>query len=350
MKEFFARILQQITHLDNAIVRTLHDLPLPGKMTVAYFRGKRKRYPHPLQLFFVMMFFFLLFAGKTITKGSKISVNGGNGQSINVKEADGTEFYFFLNEQVRSLQLLRLADSLPAELRTPVARQAIDTLIRRSHSPMLQRFQEQTIKLELSNTIRDTKHLDSVANARPWTALDSITIGLGYRDIRLAIEDIVNLKETELLERYHVDGMFNRQLLKQAIKTLHDPLELVKFYLGSLSWTILALVALMSAVLYGLYRRQRRYFVEHFVFLLHWHSGFLLLATLLSILAGFIKSPLIAPVFLAWTVISLFWAMRRYYQGAWFGTIWRYLLFGLIYLLCFAAMFLFSFFAALALF
>jgi hypothetical protein len=74
--------------------------------------------------------------------------------------------------------------------------------------------------------------------------------------------------------------------LNKGIKSHKTPDALGHAYVGSLTWTILALIAIMSGFLALLYRSQRRYYVEHFIFLLHFHTGTMLLLLLLLAILG----------------------------------------------------------------
>lgn len=356
LRDFLGRFFQHFTHLDNKFVRTVHDLFVPGKMTGIYFRGKRKRYPHPVQLFFIVMFFFLLTANHYIAQSGSIQV-GSSDKNAPAKKMTGNTFFVYLQQQALSLRLRALADSLPARLRDAHTREAIDSLLLLSHDPALRDFQQLLISSDsAAQANHDNRWRDSLPPNelwRNWPVLDSVSITLGYRSYLMSINDVTTLSEEELLEKYQITGTFNRILVRQGIKTSHNPAELMKFYAGSFSWTVLAQVACMAAFLILLYRRQRRYYVEHFVFLMHWHSAvLLLLAVLLAVrrLAGDGVSPVYAALLPLWLGGSLFWAMWRYYRAGFWGTAWRWMLFIFVYLLAFTVFFALGLLVALLLF
>jgi len=355
MRDFLGRFFLHFTHLDNKFVRTVHDLFVPGKMTDIYFRGKRKRYPHPVQLFFIVMFFFLLMANHYVGQSGAIQV-APSSEKVDGKMR-GTTFFDQLQRQAHSLRLRQLVDSLPPTLRDAHAREAIDSLLLRSHDAPLRGFQQLLLMADsAAQTNRDNRWRDSVPPEqlwRNWPALDSITIGLGYRSYLFSLVDLATLSEETLLEKYHVEGAVNRILVKQGIKTSHNPAELMKFYAGSFSWTILVLVAVMAAFMRLLYWRQRRYYVEHFVFLMHWHSALLLLAALLLAIKRFSggdTSPVALTILPLWVFGSFFWALKRYYRAGFWGTAWRWAAFWVVYVLAFAVFFTLGLLVALLLF
>jgi hypothetical protein len=62
LRGFLADILRDVAHLDSRAVRTLTDLLLwPGRLTATYFRGQRRRYIKPVQLYLIAaaLFFFV---------------------------------------------------------------------------------------------------------------------------------------------------------------------------------------------------------------------------------------------------------------------------------------------------
>ncbi len=353
MRDFLRRFFQHFTHLDNKFVRTVHDLFVPGKMTEVYFRGKRKRYPHPVQLFFIVMFFFLLAANHYVGQSGAIQFSMSD-KNVPAEKRSGGTFFPLLQKHAQSMRLRQLVDSLPSHLRDAHAREAIDSLLLYSHDTPLRDLQEVLLRSDSTTLIRkDDRWRDSVLPDelwRNWTALDSISINLGFRNYELSISDVVTFSEQELLDKYHVEGYANRLLMKQGIKTLHTPTELMKFYAGSFSWTILMLVAVMAVFMRLLYRRQRRYYVEHFVFLLHWHSAVLLLFAVLLALRRFADIKPVYPWVMVWIGISLFWALHRYYRTRFWPTAWRWMLFGLVYGIAFCLFFVIGLLTAMLLF
>lgn len=345
MREFMDRFFHHVTHLDNKFLRSVRDLFVPGKITDIYFRGRRKHYPHPVQLFFIVMFFFLIAANHYSNRAIRI-----NTSDTPLEDNSADEFFQMVKRHSESLQLRRLADSLPPAYRDVHTLQAIDSLLLLSHDPVLRRYQH--------NMLESFNRPDSLFfNSRRgedlwqyWPMLDSVSLKFVTHTYRMDISDVALLSEEALVEKYQVDGFFNRLFLKQGIKIIHDPTGLTKAYFGSFSWTILVLVGLMAAFMRLLYRKQRRYYIEHFVFLLHWHSGILLLLAVILLIGWKLDVTPVVRFALGWAALSLFWAMYRYYQLSWVGAAWRGVLFSFVYILAFGVVFVGALLAVLLLF
>ncbi len=85
MRDLLAKFFSNITHLDNKFVKMCWQLFIPARVTIEYFQGKIKRYPHPVQFFFIVMFFFLLVFSQKLD-GTALNLLGG---SINVGTEQG---------------------------------------------------------------------------------------------------------------------------------------------------------------------------------------------------------------------------------------------------------------------
>ena len=54
LHDLWHEVSHYFTHVDNKIFVTLRHLFIPGKLTDAFFKGHRKRYIHPINLFFLI--------------------------------------------------------------------------------------------------------------------------------------------------------------------------------------------------------------------------------------------------------------------------------------------------------
>jgi hypothetical protein len=80
------------------------------------------------------------------------------------------------------------------------------------------------------------------------------------------------------------------------------------------------LLPVFALLLKGLYFRSRRYYVEHFIFSLHYHSFAFLLFTVMLPLA---RTP-IEPFLLLWMFLYLPIALRRVYAQGWIRTVLKW--------------------------
>jgi hypothetical protein len=302
MTDLLIRLWNTTFHLESKFLRMVWHLLIPAKVTIAYFKGQIKRYPHPIQFFLVCMFFFLLY----------VSAIGKSGPDMNLfallKMEENQEVIKGKVEMVESIH--QHWDSIPERLRTPPARQALDTVL----------------------------HL-SMNNLDFWEK-DSLGIMQGgYRFIlerpyQFANRDLLNMSPDSLLQYYHVEPWLDRLLIRQSLKASQDTAAIARSWIGSFTWILLFQIAMMSFWLKLMYRRQKRYFVEHFVLLIHLHSGFIFLLTIVSVLRTYLHLDFISrSVSLWWLLAATPLAMYFYYGQSKRKTFLKFLIFCLLYAL-----------------
>ncbi|MBL7804352.1 MAG: DUF3667 domain-containing protein [Saprospiraceae bacterium] len=316
MQQLFFRIFK----LESKYFLILWHLLVPGKVSLAYFQGKQKRYPPPVQFFFVVMFFFLLTLSH-IASPDRIMVNTKEGGIMFGVTPDSTYHRVSLTNAVRKLHdeerqylyLKSLRDryaTLPDSLRSAGTQETIDTLL----NPAAYGIVEYT---------------------------DSFTLGTFKQSYDIAAADIYQLSADAILDKYGVHDWQSRLLLRQEIKGYTDPTSILRAYLGNLTWTFFVLVAIMAAVLRLFYWRQKKYYVEHFVFLLHEHTAlfFILCIGMWLDMAGWGDGwvwPLVSIALMGTTWV----AMRRFYGENRFWTTIKWLTFSFVYQIFFLALFL----------
>ncbi len=341
MKELLRRFWSNFSHLDSKFVKMCWQLLIPGKVTLEYFAGRQKRYPHPVQFFFVVMFFFLLLFSKLSDgKGTGLNMTGNSGE-FNIGQVtvqDGKEevviknidFFKTIERYVQGRELRGAYDSLPTEWRTNTTRRAIDSVVNLVNAP----WEKQFLLVQAMGN-------DSLQRG----GVDTIPLNFVDRQIKIAINDLVALTPEQIIEKYGITRWGDRILVKQGIKSLKDTNSLMRSYTGSFGWTVLVLIAFMSLVLYLMYWRRKRYYVEHFVFLMHQNSGAFLLLTfglLIEQCFSFSFPPVVWVSIATWLAIALLIAMKRFYRQRWPKTVAKWLIYCFIYLICFSLFFIIS--------
>jgi hypothetical protein len=324
MQQLWFRIL----HLESRSWRVLWRLFVPGQVSLDYFGGKRKRYPPPVQFFFVIMFFFLFLLNHTVGNGGFHVRKMERGYNIgyNSDKSQSVDLYQIGNRYWKRQQFRSTLDSLPPEYRTPQIRAGLDSLLRRADADSVSRFE---------------KVFERSLDSPPGSSLDSLTFLGGYRSVKIASKDIFLLEPEAIIRHYSLAHWFDKLLIRQGVKSLKEPSAMVRTFLGSLAWTFLAQVTLMAAVLTLLYLRRQRYYVEHFIFLLHEHtSAILALTVIFSVHQFYPLPPNIWIVFVSWLVLASVISMRRYYQQNWMKTLVKWSIFSLIYFASFIILFI----------
>lgn len=343
----------KVFHLESRYFTAIFRLLIPGQVSIDYFSGKRKRYPPPVQLFFVVMFFFLFIATHTEWNGGqsgvRVRTSSDSGEAPPAspeapqpqQRAEASDVFKALEKayQVRRIRLQ--IDSLSPQYHTRAFRRGVDTLLQRTL------MADSLVMLMLKTTSDETADSSGASND-----IDTFNLSLGLKTYHFATQDVFTRSPDDLLDTYHVDRWVERLFVKQALKVMRDPESLLHKYLGSLAWTLFVGVILGAGILMLLYARRRRYYVEHLIFLLHLNSGYglLLTAGLLLTWPGWLKLGNVILATLAWTVLSSWVAIYRYYRQKALITTFKWGVFGFFYLLITALTFVGSLAVVLALF
>ncbi len=334
MRDLLSKFFSSLTHLDNKFAKMAWQLLVPGKVTIHYFQGKIKRYPHPVQFFFIVMFFFLLMFSKQFNDLSLNlfggSINIGNDKSFSSGDGSVTvtksNLYDALQRCMVAKEYRSAYDSLPEAWRTETTRNALDSIHRMASKP----WEQSTIgMLNLLN--------DNQASAN--STLDSVNLNLGVEGIQISTMDFVSLEPDSIIRKYGYKDWEQQIIIKQGIKAVKDQHGLINRYVGSFGWAVLVLIAFMALLLKLLYWKRGGYYVEHFIFLMHQQSGAFLFLTIVLLIHEFLFSLEWGwLVVLGWLGISPLIAMHRYYGEKWWKSIYKWLIYiafyvaGLIFL------------------
>lgn len=315
LSELLERVWRKAFHVDNKFFRMSWQLLIPARVTQAYFNGRIKSYPDPIQFFFICMFLLLVYVHNTAQKGPVFI------DSDLPKEAS----FEVVRGRLDQLNALNAYwDSLPPDLQTPQSRVAFDSLVA-GVSADLREWREDSV---------DLTGLSRFSHAK-----------------KIALQDLLLLTPDSLIAHYGLHGFLEQMLIRQSLKSIKDPERMGRFWLGMMAWTLLFQIAVMSLWLKLLYVNHNRYFVEHFVFLLHLHSGFILFLTLTGFLRkvlGMRWLPQFLPV--VWFTGAALLGMYWFYRQGKLKTMLKWLLFGFLYVITFLVMFSLSFVVSFLLF
>lgn len=337
MRDLLTKFLADITHLDNKFVQMCWHLLVPARVTINYFQGKIQRYPHPLQFFFIVMFFFLLMFSKQLgdagfnTSGGNfnIQLNGEEPEEESESERRLKEVGLMglFEHRVKALEYRAAFSRLPEDWRVPMVHQALDSVVNLVEGPW-------------ETALKDYSSLIHAKDSTLDSNLDSITLNFAFSSVKISSEDLVRHSPDSIIQKYGLTQWDQKVTVRQGIKALRDANTLIHQYVGSFGWAILVLITIMAAVLRLLYWNRGRYYVEHFIFLLHQQSGaFLLLTLALLIHTYLIKLQWLWPFLLIWIGIALLLAMKRFYGGNWGWTLVKWALYCLFYVVGLLALF-----------
>jgi len=334
MRSLLGRLWNNTFHLEGKFIRTSWQLFVPGKVSLEFFKGKQDRYPHPIRMFAIVMFLFLFLLNTTLKQREsegdggliqyETGMSGASGDSI-ISHQKFSEYerlkYGAMLHDLRSDY-----ERMPADWKTPQAEQMVDSLLLLFSSRYM---------------LGSTGIVDSLLQG----PLDSIGFGMGmgrsgFGGVKIASLDLVRYSPEEIIQRYHITHWLEKLVLRQGIKSYNNPEGFIHAGIGSLTWAILALIAGMSGILALLYGRQNRYYVEHFIFLLHFHTGgmLLLLVAILGNLFG-IWGPGVIGMAAFLPIPGMYFALKRYYGQGWFKTLIKWQIYSFFYLIAFVLLF-----------
>ncbi|MCB0529214.1 MAG: DUF3667 domain-containing protein [Saprospiraceae bacterium] len=329
MGDLLRRLWRSTFHLESKFFRTSWQLFVPGLVTSEFFRGKQARYPHPMRLFAVTMFFFLFVLNFLMKEkeeqrsGGAIRITTNDNGKIDTLAFNGDNFFNQLQHYNELDEFREDYDDLPEGWRTEEARLAFDSLLSAYAHRNIIGYENKA----KADTVR--------------RMLDTLDLNLITRQIRIASADAVRYSPEQIIQRYKISNWFDKIAVKQGIKSLKRPSELVHAYLGSLTWTLLALIAVMAGMLRLLYWKQQRFYVEHFLLVLHFHTGALLVLTASFIALRFkiINDNAVNLIALS-SLIAMYFAMYHYYGQGWLMTFFKWLVYTIIYMVMFVLLFI----------
>lgn len=310
ISELWSEFQDAIFNVDSRTWRTLKNLFIPGRLTVEYFSGKRRRYVHPLRLLIVTSLLAI------------IAMSFQDFQSTTNHGYDVVERMQKNHERQRLYRIVnKITDGTNAIFPAQQTKIITDTI--------LTAFQD-----SLQNLLFESDN--QAANKYGDRYGDSIDLNYyasfgSERIEKVSKHDFLYLDEDELTAVYKEDAsVFERLFFKQKIKFIKNESQLFAAIVGHTTWAILLLMPGLALVLYGLYIRHRFFYVEHLIFAFHLQSFSFIVLTVL--IAGLYVFPWW--VFLMMVVvigIYGFLSMRRVYQQSLGKTLLKFFCLGVSY-------------------
>ncbi len=294
LRELVSDLFSSVFNMESRLWKTLFQLPVPGKLTESYFLGRRAQLLTPFRIFFIVaVAHFAILA-------------------VRINDSVHTELERFATKQRHAAfekQYFSRLDSLINDTKAdfPRSSAALDSLGARTKS-------EPTLQVD-----------DSIAFLIYKDRQFSTT------ETKIALEDILTLPGDVLREKYAVTNPFSRIQLQIIQRMLQNPESFMQFLLSKLIWLAILLVPALALVMQLLYIRRKRYFVEHLVFSLHYHT--LAFALMGLFFQFFHRQPQLVGWFLLLIFVYGFLAMRRFYGQGWGKTFLKFNILLFFYLL-----------------
>jgi len=318
-------VLGDVLDVDSRVWRTLRPLAFrPGLLTQEFLRGRRASYTPPFRMYLVLSLVFFVLASFD-DPGKDVVVGFQDGANVELKiDTDAP------------------APATPAPA-TPAAEQAgsgAAATPAAAPPPELDAETQQLIEKLVSRvpeSARDGLRKEMQTGLAAATPAERAAAARVLEDP--CGEQNFKVQGPPLLERYEP------RLRDACRRIVADQQSFGRALWNNVPKMMFIFLPLIAAVLAILYVRSGRYYVEHLLFVVHFHAFFFLAgiaALLLQRLAAWSGPPLSGAFSVAEAVLLtalLFYvpwyllrAMRRVYQQSWWKTVPKFALLGLAYL------------------
>ena len=313
--------------LDSRLWRTVRPLLFrPGHLTAEYLRGRRAHYMPPFRMYLILSFIFFLVTqwnsessfGQGFVDGFESGASGELDELIDDSPLVEIEIP---TDTVVGFENGQLVEKPPEpqviELGTPEP-EAGDAVTAEGDDGEADSSGRVTITVEsedseLRERIEEAAERERLAYQNCYTGMQNVEFNVPYVDREWGVSQVRK-----------VCAAANRDGGQDLIGKLIELMPVIA----------LAMLPLLALFLKILSPFKRRYYVEHLLLLVHYHSFVFLIITLTAGIMWVIdrfRGPDIAYQVLAtvvsiWTVLYLLLAMRKVYAQNWFLMVFKYFL------------------------
>ncbi len=310
IKELLVEFVEDWLNFDSKVFKTARMLAKPGALSRDYFTNShhKNHYVTPIKLYLILSIIFLL-----MTNAGGFNVNNVQIGTNNLSEQERAEVQEALTDAQQQLgdnpalspEVLKAIDNAQAQAAT----EETDPVV---------------LALECKSDAKDIFHL--------WPQwLDQ------------ALEERID----KLCDTYNDISYLPEEKQKAARSALG--LSIVQNMIEVIPQTVLFALPLFALLLSLFYVFKKRLYVEHLVLLIHSHS---FMFAIILLYLGWYQLVKIVPqlqvLHLGWFVfigliVYLFYTQKNFYQTGYWATIWRFMLYGLLYIVIFGLMLLIAF-------
>jgi hypothetical protein len=158
---------------------------------------------------------------------------------------------------------------------------------------------------------------------------DTNNISVMGKALSIPSREMYELSPDEIIEKYKVTGFWQKIVTKQGIKATQGAGDLIHFYMSKLFWATVIMIPTLALFLLLVYRRQKRFYVEHIVFLLHFNTAAFLVLIPVLWLSTYYSS--ITKFYIIWFIIHFIASLKKYYQQSWGKTFTKSFIIGIAY-------------------
>lgn len=307
-REFFSTLL----NLDSKAWRTPLVLVFkPGKLTREFWAGRIKRYTPPIRLFLIASLVYFATQGYIVNQATDTLVEDESRRTV---------------RRVVLGQIQHQLDTLRDELALTYPEGAV--------GPIIDSVRHTIVPDTIADSMSITVSILNIDN--DGVALengDNIRLG-GNSSVRVALADVVRYSPREMADRYEVEGFWRRLYFQQHLRIMLHNDRIPVFLLQQFSWVVLIMVPILALILKLLYIRRKRYFTEHLLLSLNFHSASFIFMWSLLVMAYYevferYEGLVSVPILLA--LVHSYLMLKRVYRQSWWKTLLKYIMAFMLY-------------------
>jgi hypothetical protein len=318
-------VIGDVLDVDSRVWRTLWPLAFrPGLLTQEFLRGRRARYTPPFRMYLVLSLVFFVLASFD-DPGSEVAVQLDEGGTNIQLRAGGNapEGTLVPGDTAPAAE-----PAAPPPPEPPAPKATLDAETRKLVDQIVKRVPadaQKELRTELETTLAAATPEERAATAR------IVTDPCG--------EETFKIEGAPFLKQYEP------RLRDACRKIVADQQSFGRALWNNIPKMMFIFLPLIAGVLSLLYIRSGRYYVEHLLFVVHFHAFFflagivvLLLERVAELSTGAVASGFAAVQGVVGGALTLYvpWyllrAMRRVYAQSWWKTLPKYALLGIAYL------------------
>ena len=314
LAKFAADLAKDALSLDSRLGRTLIPfLFRPGYLTTEFISGRRRRYVPPLRLYLFASFVFFLTAnlnnafkinsGKNSKEKSNFEINfsdtGGD-------SADEKSYYQPDSDDIAEAEHAKIDSAEPAGKVKSKVDAALDSLNRKltakekSDPEAIQEALQKRIARNYKNNPDDTLNKSELEHK-----------------IRKKLHNRLGLDS---------NGIVNPYIVQQCMKFNADSEGYFNFLRQNIPRLFFFLVPVFAFILMLLFIRSRKYYIEHFIFVMHVQAFFFIMLTAGKLVKALMGSYASYAALTA-CLVYLFVALKKNYNLSNKRTVWKLFLF-----------------------
>ena len=151
----------------------------------------------------------------------------------------------------------------------------------------------------------------------------------GNKAYNIPTSEMYELTPDSIISKYKITDFIEKMQVKQTLKVQSQGNDLAHYILGKMLWITLALIPILALFFLLIYRRSKRLYVEHFVFLMHFNSTLFVGIIAATWVYSYWHRSVLCLIILA--LIHFFLALKFYYNQSWGKTILKFFIIASFY-------------------